>query len=144
MVVPPSPWISTTAGPDPVLLDEQPVRAGGDEAIGVGRVGDDVAQQPEPVAVTVTSSPGCRYFGGSNPIPTPTGVPVAITSPGSNVIPAVRVSMMVGTSKISSAVLVSWRSSPLTLVCSCRLVMSTSSAVTAHGPIGQNVSRPCR
>ena len=36
----------------------------------------------------VTPLPGLRKRGGSNPIPTPAGVPVAIMSPGSSVRPA--------------------------------------------------------
>lgn len=32
--------------------------------------------------VTRTRSPGWRYFGGVNPMPTPAGVPVAMMSPG--------------------------------------------------------------
>ena len=32
--------------------------------------------------VTLTSSPGCKNFGGCNPAPTPAGVPVAMISPG--------------------------------------------------------------
>src|SRR5438067_273451 len=42
-----------------------------------------------PIAVISmpTLSPGCRYFGGFMPIATPDGVPVAMMSPGSSVIP---------------------------------------------------------
>jgi len=43
-----------------------------------------------PIAVIsmLTLSPGTRYFGGFMPRATPDGVPVAMTSPGSSVIPA--------------------------------------------------------
>ena len=43
---------------------------------------------PMPVTSIRTTSPGFRYFGGLKPIPTPAGVPVAIRSPGSSVMPA--------------------------------------------------------
>ena len=47
--------------------------------------------------------------------------------------------MMAGTSKMSSAVLDSWRSSPLTRQRTGVSARSSSSAVTAQGPIGQKV-----
>lgn len=53
----------------------------------------------------VTTSPGVRKRGGLNPIPTPSGVPVAMMSPGRSVIPAEIVSTSVGMSKIRSRVL---------------------------------------
>jgi len=37
---------------------------------------------PMPSISILTRSPGCRYLGGLNPMPTPAGVPVAIRSPG--------------------------------------------------------------
>src|SRR5207253_1991765 len=37
---------------------------------------------PMPSTSRRTTSPRLRYFGGLKPMPTPTGVPVAITSPG--------------------------------------------------------------
>jgi len=45
-------------------------------------------------------------------MPTPAGVPVAITSPGYSVMPREMVSISVGMSKIRSVVRASWRSSP--------------------------------
>src|SRR6056300_358002 len=55
---------------------------------------------PIPSHATVIISPGFRNLGGLNPNPTPTGVPVAIISPGNKVIVAVKVSIKVGISKI--------------------------------------------
>ena len=46
----------------------------------------------------------CRYFGGSKPMPTPPGVPVAMRSPGSSVMPAEIVSINAGTPKMRSRV----------------------------------------
>ena len=83
----------------------------------------------------------CRYFGGLKPMPTPTGVPVAIRSPGYSVMPADSISISVGMSKIKSLVLASWRSSPLTQQCTSVSWPSISSALTSHGPIGQKVSK---
>ena len=37
---------------------------------------------PMPSISMRTTSPAFRYFGGVKPMPTPTGVPVAMTSPG--------------------------------------------------------------
>ncbi len=42
---------------------------------------------PTPETVTSTTSPSARYCGGTRESPTPPGVPVAITSPASSVIP---------------------------------------------------------
>ena len=65
---------------------------------------------------TSTVSPGWRYTGGSKPMPTPDGVPVAITSPGRSRTAAEMASMRVGMSKIRSLMGASWRGSPLTVV----------------------------
>ena len=40
------------------------------------------SRTPIPSISMRTTSPAFRYFGGSKPMPTPAGVPVAITSPG--------------------------------------------------------------
>ena len=87
-----------------------------------------------------TVSPGCRNTGGFIPMPTPEGVPVAMMSPGSRVIPREQVSISVGMSKIRSVVFASWRSSPLTQHRTRVSSPSSSSAVTTHGPMGQKVS----
>ena len=55
--------------------------------------------------VISTTSPGQRNFGGLKPIPTPSGVPVAMISPGSNVMPEERVEISLATEKIKSVVL---------------------------------------
>jgi len=59
-------------------------------------------------------------------MPTPSGVPVAITSPGWSVTLREMVSISAGMSKIKRAVLLSWRSSPLTRQVTRRLPTSTS------------------
>mgnify|MGYP006870346677 CR=1 FL=1 len=51
--------------------------------------------------VISTTSPGQRL----KPIPTPSGVPVAMISPGSNVMPEERVEISLATEKIKSVVL---------------------------------------
>src|SRR5688572_9507593 len=82
---------------------------------------------------TSTMSPTAR-------LPTPAGVPVVITSPGSSVMCADTNSLRVGTSKIRSAVDESWRTAPLTRVVIRRL--DGSSPATIRGPSGQNPSKP--
>src|SRR5260370_37626106 len=69
---------------------------------------------PMPEIETSTTSPFSRKRGGSQPMPTPSGVPVAIASPGERVTLREMTSMRVGTSKIRFAVLEFWRGSPLT------------------------------
>ena len=87
-----------------------------------------------------TVSPGCRYFGGLKASPTPLGVPVRISAPGSSV----QASEMKATSssglKIRSLVEPSWRSSPLTWV--VRRRSDGSASVVIHGPQGQLESKP--
>ena len=79
-------------------------------------------------------------------MPTPAGVPVAMMSPGSSVMPREIVSISVGMSKIMSRVRASCRNSgsPPAGVTQPRIRVSrasSSSAVTIHGPIGQKVSQ---
>src|SRR5205085_1166470 len=63
---------------------------------------------------TSTTSPGVRNHGGVRTYPTPSGVPVAITSPGSRVrVRLIRLSRS-GTVKIMSLVVPSCTVSPLT------------------------------
>ena len=57
---------------------------------------------PRLLTLTCTTSPGFRYAGGVWPIPTPAGVPVAITSPGWMVWLLEMVEMRVGIENISS------------------------------------------
>ena len=48
-----------------------------------------------------TTSPFFRNFGGLKPMPTPAGVPVAMTSPGSSVMASLIASIRVGMSTVS-------------------------------------------
>ena len=61
-----------------------------------------------------TMSPDWRNLGGSKPMPTPAGVPVAMMVPGSRVMPAVSSSRIWPMEVISREVLDCCRSSPLT------------------------------
>ena len=90
---------------------------------------------------TVTTSPSASSTGGSRKIPTPPGVPVAITSPGSSVNAIEQWLMIAATPKYICAVLACCRTSPLTRhSISSACGSGISSAVTSAGPIGQNVS----
>jgi len=71
---------------------------------------------PSPSISTRTTSPIESSFGGFIAMPTPPGVPVATTSPGSSVNAVDRCSTIAKQSKIRFLVLESWRSSPLTQV----------------------------
>ncbi len=74
-------------------------------------------------------------------MPTPPGVPVATTSPGSSVNAVERCSTSAKQSKIRCFVFESWRSSPFTQVRRRKPCGSpTSSAVVIQGPIGPCVS----
>lgn len=53
-------------------------------------------------------SPACKNFGGVNPLPTPDGVPVAIISPASSVMPFDSVSINSAIEKIISLVEPDW------------------------------------
>ena len=70
--------------------------------------------------------------------PTPAGVPVAITSPGSRVMDAVMKAMISGTLVISRLVLLCCTTSPFSRVRMSRLAGSTSSVTT--GPMGAKPS----
>lgn len=59
---------------------------------------------PMQLILTSTTSLGCRYRGGSKPISTPLGVPVAMTSPGWSVMALDSVAMRVGMSKINAEI----------------------------------------
>ena len=75
-------------------------------------------------------------------MPTPAGVPVAITSPGSRVKASERCETCWKQSKTISPVLASWRSSSLTKQRMRRSCGSPiSSAVTSQGPSGPWVSK---
>jgi hypothetical protein len=74
--------------------------------------------------------------------PTPLGVPVEITSPGSRLKAVERCSTSVKQSKIRCWVLLDCRGSPFTQVRRSRLCGSgISSGVTMAGPSGQWVSK---
>ncbi len=89
-----------------------------------------------------TTSPATSSRGGFIAMPTPEGVPVATTSPGSSVKAVERCSTSAKQSKISSLVFDSWRSSPFTQVRRRSWWGSgSSSAVTIQGPIGPWVSK---
>ena len=89
-----------------------------------------------PSTVTDTESPGC--IG-----PTPSGVPVRTTSPGSRVVNAVMCSISRGMSKTRSAVRASCFTSPLSRVVIARFAASSRPRwVEIQGPSGQNVSKP--
>lgn len=91
----------------------------------------------------VTTSPGLRYFGsGLMPSPTPAGVPVVMTSPGSSTQNYEQYQTRWRQSKIMFLVVPRWRCSPLTLSHMCRLCgLLISSLVTSQGPSGPNVSQ---
>ena len=79
-------------------------------------------------------------------MPTPAGVPVAMMSPGSSVMPREQVSTSVGMSKIMSRVLpvLAQLGAAALGVTQPRTRVSrpsSSSAVAIHGPIGQKVSK---
>ena len=97
--------------------------------------------RPMPSIATVTTSPSASRTGGSRKIPTPPGVPVAITSPGSSVNAREQWLMIAATPKYMSAVVARCMTSSLTrhsMASACG--SGSSSAVTSAGPIGQKVS----
>jgi len=83
--------------------------------------------------VTLTSSPSVSG-------PTPSGVPVSSTSPGSSVMTDDTYSISDGTSHSSSDVRACCRTVPFTVVVRPR--SAGSRPVSIHGPSGQNVSKP--
>ncbi|KAF6793011.1 fungal specific transcription factor [Colletotrichum musicola] len=93
--------------------------------------------------LTSTTSPSTRYPGGFIPMPTPDGVPVRITVPGSNVVPWLQNATISSTLKSKSPVLSCCLSSPLTNVCSSKsLALPTTAGETSTGDRGQNLSKP--
>ena len=90
---------------------------------------------PMPVISTSTVSPGFIQTGGFRPAPTPPGVPVTMTSPGSSCVQVEQYSMSCGTSKHSSPTLSFCMTAPFKRVVSVSLRGSgISSAVTSQGP----------
>src|SRR5256885_1719693 len=89
-----------------------------------------------------TTSPGFSHSGGVRPIPTPSGVPVKMTSPGCRVRPADSSAMIRATGKTMCFVLESCFTAPFTRVASRSTCGSgISSFVTIHGPSGRWVSK---
>src|SRR5829696_1009311 len=89
-----------------------------------------------PSISTSISSPGLRNTGGLRAKPTPGGVPVAITSPGSSVIDSDKNSINAGTPKISWSVFESCIVCPFNTSLIDRLCGSgISSVVTIVWPI---------
>ena len=98
----------------------------------------DIANAFDPHAHDVARR---RNSGGWRAAPMPAGVPVASTSPGSNVMALLSSSICSKMLKRISAVLPSCRSSPLTQVRTRSACGSAiSSAVTSHGPKGPRES----
>src|SRR6478609_8790851 len=98
-----------------------------------------VVTDPTPATVTSTTSPATRYRGGVRLNPTPSGVPVATTSPGFRVITSDRYARSSPTPNTMSAVVPSCTVSPLTTVVSRQPAPGSpvSSAVTISeiGPL---------
>src|SRR5208337_5534795 len=89
-----------------------------------------------------TTSPRLRNCGGFMPRPTPWGVPVMTTSPGSRVMNWLTWETSLATGKIMSLVLLFCRTAPLTARLSgIACGFGISSAVTNHGPSGPKVSK---
>ncbi len=90
-----------------------------------------------------TTSPLLIYRGGENPIPTPEGVPVAIMSPASKVIPFESSETMSETSDMNNPVLELCLSSPFTLLHTLSFIgKGTALLCKIHGPKEVNVSNP--
>ena len=84
-----------------------------------------------------SSSPGASQRCGVRPRPTPAGVPVKMTSPGSSGSVADSLATRAGTEKIRSLVRPCCICSPLIAQLSSRsLGSANSSSVTSQGPIG--------
>ena len=97
---------------------------------------------PIPSIIHSTASPVSRNFGGTNPMPTPAGVPVAMIVPAFKVMPFVSSQITSSIPWIKSPVLEFWRSSPFTY----DWIFNTGgnaveSTVMIHGPSGVNPSR---
>src|SRR5438067_6935734 len=93
--------------------------------------------------LTSNTSPSLRNTGGLRNAPTPSGVPLAITSPGSSVIPCDRYETRYATLKIIFEVFDDCMTLPLSspsIFSDC--TSSISSRVVMNGPNGAKVSRP--
>jgi hypothetical protein len=106
--LPPRPCTQTTASPSP--SSSTAMRSNRCSV----HASNSVVDGADAVDLDAHASPARSQRGGVKPMPTPAGVPVAMTSPGCSVMPREQVSISVGMSKIMSFVRPSWRSSPLT------------------------------
>ena len=89
-----------------------------------------------------TTSPGFRNLGGSKPMPTPEGVPVAMMVPGSRVMPEDSSWIIASMPVMRRSVVESCRSSPFTLAeMESAGGKAISSAVVMQGPMGVKPSR---
>src|SRR6516225_768816 len=90
---------------------------------------------------TSTTSPGLRNTGGLRNAPTPSGVPVAMMSPGSKVMLAEVNSISSGTPKI---ILLVWESCIVMPFTRARMARAEGSGISSRvvrwGPVGQTVS----
>src|SRR3569833_267430 len=93
-------------------------------------------RSPMPSISISHTSPSRIQTGGVRAWPTPGGVPMAITSPGSSVMISLRISMVRGTSKIMSDVLDCCMVLPLSRLLMLRPLApgGSSSGVTRNGP----------
>jgi hypothetical protein len=97
--------------------------------------------EPIPSIVTVMTSPGLRKTGSGRKAPTPSGVPVLMTSPSSRVMRAVMNAISYRTPKIMIRVLLSCIRCPLRSQVMARFCGSgISLAGTNTGPHGPKVS----
>ena len=96
---------------------------------------------PMPEMRTITSSPGFSHRGGFRPNPTPAGVPVMNTSPGSSVTAVETYSISSGMRNTISRVFeLCSVSPPISSEISSACGSGISSLVTIQGPMGANVS----
>src|SRR5579859_23643 len=102
------------------------------------RLSTGLRSVPMPSISVSMMSPAFKNSGGLRAKPTPLGVPVAMMSPASSVMPCERMEMMLRTSNSILAVVSSCLVTPLTRKYSFSFCGSgISSAVTIQGPIGQ-------
>ncbi len=100
-----------------------------------------IAQRPDALDLISTTSPSTSHRGGVRAAPTPAGVPVRMTSPGSSVQPWLIQAIRYGTENTSCEVFDDCSTSPLTRVSiASPPARSISSSDTSSGPSGQNVS----
>ena len=90
---------------------------------------------------TSTLSPGFSHSGGWRLAPTPPGVPLAMTSPGSSWVKVEQYSICRGISKFISAIVVSCTTWPLTRVCDplLRVAKPIMAEIVRFAPAGSIV-----